>query len=136
MNPPAPLAEAANVGGGITLRQVWADPGSDSLGSVSSDGRYLSFTDWDTGDLAVRDLTTGENRRLTNKGTWSDNRSYAEFSVIAPNGEQVVYAWFNDDDRLYELRIIETRGEVANNKPRVLYRHEEAVWFYAFRLAS
>src|SRR5712671_1288619 len=53
---------------GIVTRQVWADA-IDNEGAPSPDGRYLSFVDWSTGDLAIRDLSTGANRRLTNKGT-------------------------------------------------------------------
>jgi tetratricopeptide (TPR) repeat protein len=52
------------------LRQVWAGPLVDIMGAVSPDGRYLSFVDWISGDLAIRDLNSGTNRRLTNKGSW------------------------------------------------------------------
>ncbi len=34
----------------------------DLFGAVSPDGRFLTYTDWRTGDLAVRDLKTGEDR--------------------------------------------------------------------------
>ena len=44
-------------------------------GAVSLDGRYLSFTDWSTGDLAVKDLESGQRRQLT------DGRDRAFFSV-------------------------------------------------------
>ena len=44
---------------GMTVRKVWADAMTDADGEISPDGRYLSFVDWETGDLAVRDLTTG-----------------------------------------------------------------------------
>ena len=58
MNPPGPLAEAANVGDGISTKQVWSAPGRYPLrGSVSPDGRY--FFDGFHGpgrDLVVRDL--------------------------------------------------------------------------------
>ena len=44
----------------MNVRQVWATPDSDNSGGPSPDGRYLSFTDWTTGDVSVRDLVTGE----------------------------------------------------------------------------
>ena len=50
------------------LRRIWDGFEVDTTGAVSPDGRYLSFVDWKTGDLAVRDLAAGTNRRLTNKG--------------------------------------------------------------------
>jgi len=62
-----PIARAGSPGemAGIELRQVWAGKGADDRGAPSPDGRHLIFVDWDTGDLAVRDLGTGESRRLT-----------------------------------------------------------------------
>ncbi len=112
---------------GLTARQAWAGPDVDVLGSVSSDGRYLSYVDWDTGDLAIRELRTRENRRLTRKGSWNDSPEYAEFSAISPDGRQIAYAWFNKD-LFYELRLIERNG----GQPRVLYRNEEVRWLQPF----
>src|SRR5207302_8522040 len=65
-----------------TMRPAWAVRASvDMSGSISLDGRLLSFTDWDTGDLAIRDLAAGTNRRLTAKGSWTDSPEHAEDSV-------------------------------------------------------
>src|SRR4051812_2215308 len=36
---------------GIVTRQMWTGPKVDVYGTVSPDGRSLSFTDWETGDL-------------------------------------------------------------------------------------
>ena len=105
---------------GVVVRQVWAGPGVDAYGAPSSDGRYLTFVDWSTGDLAIRDMAAGENRRLTNKGSWSESAENAQFSVLSPDGEQVAYAWFNED-LLYDLRLVGIDG----SKPRVLYRDDE-----------
>ncbi len=35
---------------GIVVRQVWTGPNVDTLGSVSLDGRYLSYVHWETGN--------------------------------------------------------------------------------------
>jgi len=37
----------------VITRQVWTGPNVDAYGTVSPDGRVLSYTDWDTGDLAL-----------------------------------------------------------------------------------
>jgi Tol biopolymer transport system component len=105
---------------GITLRKVWVCPYGSGLidGSPSPDGRHLSFTDWETGDVAVRDLVTGQNRRLTSKGTWKDSDEYAEASVISGDGRQVAFAWFNKE-KYYELRVIGMDG----SNPRVVLRN-------------
>ena len=125
MQPPGPLVRASEASGVESVRQIWADAKTDTSGRVSADGRYLSFTDWDTGDLALRDLETGENRLLTDKGSWSDDGNYADWNVLSPAGEQVAYAWFNKDRGFYELRIIETAGGDTAAEPRVLYAHED-----------
>ena len=125
MRPPEPLVRASEASGVESVRQIWADAKTETSGRVSADGRHLSFTDWDTGDLALRDLETGENRLLTNKGSWSDDGSYADWNVLSPAGEQVAYAWFNKDRGFYELRLIETAAGDTAAEPRVLYAHED-----------
>jgi Tol biopolymer transport system component len=119
-----PLPTQANAADGpeVVAKRVWAGAGVDNMGSPSRDGKLLSFVDWSTGDLAVRDLEKNVSRRLTNKGTWANNSQYAEFSLISPDAQQVAYAWFND--KFYELRIIGMDGagqRVLASNPEVYY---------------
>jgi Tol biopolymer transport system component len=100
----------------FSIRKVWDGPGTDLMGGPSPDGKYLSFVDWNTGDLAVRDLGSGKNRRLTDKGTWMESNEFALYSKWSPDGRKLVYNWINKDECL-ELRIV----ELDNPKPRVLY---------------
>lgn len=108
-------------------RQAWPGSEVDAMGGPSSDGRYLSFTDWETGDLAVRDLREGTSRRLTsNAPDWVVSDS-AEFSIFSPDGRQVAYTWWVGEPAAYELRVISTAtGEVA--KPRVVHRSKETLY--------
>jgi Tol biopolymer transport system component len=105
---------------GIVTRQVWAGPEADTMGSPSPDGRLLSFVDWNTGDLAIRDLTTGKSRRLTNKGPWFQSYEYAYGSRVSPDGKYIVYTWDRYPSPL-ELRLVGTDGTGA----RVLYSNPE-----------
>jgi Tol biopolymer transport system component len=108
-------------------RQSWSGSEVDAMGAPSSDGRYLSFTDWETGDLAVRDLRAGTNRRLTNTGGWAVSSGSAEFSIFSPDGRQVAYAWFVNEPAAYELRVISTAtGGLAT--PRVVHRSAETLY--------
>ncbi|MFH2074575.1 MAG: hypothetical protein ABIJ57_04390 [Pseudomonadota bacterium] len=113
----AALARAAGASGSSTLvvRRVWAGSKVDTMGRVSPDGRFVSFTDWDTGDLAIHDLATGQDRRITDKGTWAASLEFAEFSVPSPDCKYVAYNWYNSSSS-YDLRVIGLDG----SKPRVL----------------
>src|SRR5262245_21906432 len=99
------------------VRRIWEGNQDVPSGSPSPDGALLSFVDLETGDLAVRELDSGKSRRLTDKGPWSKSNEFAEFSVISPDGKQVVYTWFNKENAI-ELRLIGIDGSNA----RVLYR--------------
>lgn len=102
------------------LRQVWAGPGTDTSGNISPDGRYLTFVDWDTGDLAVRDLTAGTNRRLTNKGTWEQSPDeMALASKWSRDGRRIVYQWQNKDG-IVELRVF----DLEDSSIRTIHRRK------------
>lgn len=96
------------------LRLVWEGPEVELMGSPSPDGRYICYTDWDTGDLAIHDFSTGEKRRLTGQIAWDG--SWVENSRWSPDGKLIAYTW--DTGVTAELRIIGLDG----SKPRVLLR--------------
>ena len=56
----------------MTNKKIWEDTDTVLEGAPSPDGRYLSYTDWETGDLAIYEFATGKKRRLTNKGSWDE----------------------------------------------------------------
>ena len=108
----------------LAVRQVWSGPDVDIEGAPSPDGRYLSYTDWETGDLAIYEIATGKKQSLTNEGSINPAAAqFAYFSKWSANSKQIVYDWFNEKS-FVELRIIGIDG----SKPRVLYRNEEVVW--------
>ena len=100
----------------IAIRQVWAGKGVDQLGSVSADGEHLTFVDWETGNLAIRNLKTGENKPLTTEGSWKEPRQYALFSLISPDATQVVCMWYNAEGNT-DLRLI----KIGNPSPVILF---------------
>src|SRR5207248_3821020 len=77
----------------VSVRRVWTGQGANLFGGPSRDGRWLSFVDTESGDLAIRDLASGEKRRLTSN---AGSRQFAYFSAISPDGSLVAYAWFNE----------------------------------------
>lgn len=121
------ITDAGVLASSMAVRRVWAGHDVDPEGTPSPDGRYLSFVDWDTGDLALRDLAAGTNRRLTNKGSWWDSEEYALLSAISSDGKYVAYSWFNKD-LAYDLRVIPLNGEPSASRPRVLYSNPEVYY--------
>ena len=114
--PPAGAPPAAH--GARPVASLGPDVGLGTA-SVSLDGRRLTHTDWATGDLAVRDLETGQTRRLTHKPPLSEVVEFAEsFARIVGAGERehVLYVW---DRNGYELRSIAMRGSAS---PTSVYR--------------
>ena len=114
----------------FNIRKAWAGPWADTTGAPSPDGRYLSFVDWMTGDLAVRDLATSKNRRLTDKGSWVESSEFALFSKWSPDGKKIVYNWLNKEE-LFDLRIV----GLDNPKPRILYSEKEMGYVQPFEWA-
>jgi Tol biopolymer transport system component len=113
----------------FATRKVWTLPDMGNVeGAPSPDGRYLSFVDWDTGDLALRDLETGTNRRLTDKGPWEKSEEFALFSRWSPDGKQIAYDWIVGADKGMDLRVIGSEG----GKARILGHFENDEWIQTF----
>jgi Tol biopolymer transport system component len=93
------------------VRQVWAGKDVDNEGSLSPDGRWLTYAHWETGDLGVRDLVNGTNKLLTNTGGWiKSGGDFAEDSRFSPDGKKIAYNWFTEKGDGYELRLMNSDG--------------------------
>jgi Tol biopolymer transport system component len=111
----ARLAALAGAGGAtgsstLSVRRVWAN--ADVTGKVSADGRFLSFTDWKSENVAIRDLATGQTRLLTDKGDLG-GRGWAEPSMPSPDGKNVAFTWNSGGSSLCVVGL-------DGSKPRVL----------------
>jgi Tol biopolymer transport system component len=98
---------------GMASRQLWASTNGDVdfwRGGLSPDGRYVSFVDWSNGDLVLRDLRAGTDRRLTDNPppgqTWV---GFADNSAISRDGRSIAYAWRQIDaaGRHWSVRVLE-----------------------------
>ncbi len=108
---------------GISFRKLWSlDANAERTGAISADGRFFSFVDWKTGaNLFIRDLTTGESRRLTKDGDGGYSK-WAGSSRFSFDGKQIAYAWGTDSTyETYELRVIAVDG----SEPRVIYHNDD-----------
>lgn len=101
----------------MVVRRVWGGPDVDLFGGVSPDGHRMTFVDWSTGNLAVRELATGGVRLLTDDAAGEPYET-AEGSSVSPDGRWVVYRWYRAE-AFSELRIVGVDGSGR----RVLYRN-------------
>jgi Tol biopolymer transport system component len=112
----------------FSTRRVWSGPEVEIEGAVSPDGRLLTFVDMETGDLAVRDLASGTNRRLTHideQQPWSE---FAMFSKWSRDGRRIAYQWYCADDIL-ELRVL----DLEDSSVRTIHRNKSPYdWAQAF----
>jgi Tol biopolymer transport system component len=101
----------------LVARRVWF-PAADAnfWGGPSPDGRYLSYTHFGKGNLAIHDLRTGESRLLTSNASLPESNEFALNSAFAPDGKRIAYAWENLQG-FHELRTIGVDGSAR----RVLY---------------
>jgi Tol biopolymer transport system component len=103
---------------GIVLRELGGGGMPPEHGVPSPRGRYLALTDWVTGDIAIRDVTTGESRNLTTTGTWESAMQFGMDPAFSPDGEYVAYEWHHPDSKsYYDVRIVPVDGSGA---PRVV----------------
>ena len=103
---------------GIVVRRVWAGAADPHfMGAPSPNGKYLTYVDWETGDLAVHELATGKNRRLTNEG-WEKGRH--TYSIFSPDSKYVACRWRGRDSG--GLRIIGLDGS-----ERRFIKHPEGI---------
>ncbi|NIS66410.1 MAG: hypothetical protein GTO05_14875, partial [Gemmatimonadales bacterium] len=83
--PPAGVALGDAEPSGLVLRRLQADPGFVD-GSPTPDGRGFAYVDYETGDVALWDLPTGEHRRLTHEGSWAPPEQFAINVSVSPDG--------------------------------------------------
>jgi len=91
--------------GEFAVRKIGIGP-ETGYGEISPDCRYISYVDWNTGDLALQDLTTGKKHYLTHKGcSWDKSSAMACNSRWSPDGKYIAYDWWTWDKKPYFVGI-------------------------------
>ena len=95
----------------MMVRKVLPDTDIDPLGTPSPDGRYISYTDWESGgNLAIFDLKTGERRCLT---AHESEDAAVYYSSWSPDGKKIAYYWW--DDSSSNINIVELNDAESRN---------------------
>ncbi len=96
-------------------------------GTPSPDGRYLTGMDRDTGDLKLRDLSTGETRFLTHARGFETDQGWAFISLTAPDSSRVAYSW-ETVEAIWDLRVVDIDG----GNERVLLHPEKGEYLHLY----
>jgi Tol biopolymer transport system component len=116
---------------GLTFRVVTTGNDADSGAWITRDGRFLARPDWDTGDLAIRDLVLSKPVRMMAKaGDWDNGEekdAEVDEAMLSPDLKSIVYVWLPPgNDTNYQLRIM---PNAVGGKPRILVDSPEYDYF-------
>ena len=76
--------------GGLVARRVLTD--ASGVGEVlTADGKYISDIDRDTGDVVQFEVASGQTRRITNRGPWTQSDKFHDYHVFSRDGKQIAY---------------------------------------------
>ena len=97
----------------LTLQKVLSGQTTIMWGAVSPSGRFLTYSDPETLNLAIRELSTGKTSVLT-KDAAENPLQFNMGSVVSPDNKQIAYAWYNNN---HEIRLT----DIDNPQTKVLY---------------
>jgi Tol biopolymer transport system component len=106
--------------GELVTRRVLADA-SGVYGALTPDGKYISHIDWKTGDVVQLEVASGQTRRITNRGPWSEtDMGKGHHLLFSRDGKQIAYNSYPKDGD-YQLLIRNRDGSGL----RTLYSEKE-----------
>ena len=123
----AKVTQPRRAAGELTIRRLDTTP--EWVDAISEDGSKVVFTDWDTGNIVVRELASGRTFPISSQAPGPDG-TYSEFGqlpVLSRDGRQVAYTWCTivQSDCVGYLRIGRAEeGQTASG--RLLYGRD--VW--------
>jgi Tol biopolymer transport system component len=106
------------------IRRVWSGPGAHYEVSPSPDGRFVS--EGDGVDIVVRDLETGETRRVTRNP--APDQSYAYYPRVSRDGKRIAYTFYNGERGLFELRVVDWNGSEPRSLQDIDWEIEAHAW--------
>jgi Tol biopolymer transport system component len=99
----------------VPLRRIWADTLTDLSGAVSRDGRFLTFINWSSYDIELRDLVSGEMNPLT--ANLRGSAAMPLSTAFSPDGNEVAFT-VGGSDSVSIVQVVRLHGGAA----RTVYR--------------
>ena len=109
----------------VSMRQIWV-AGKDMPICISPDGRYVVFGIYDSGNLWLRDLQSGEQRQITRDGSRAEGMIASTSAAISQDGNWIAYNWWNKSYR--ELRLSALDG----SSMQVLHNGQDGRSMYTY----
>jgi Tol biopolymer transport system component len=78
----------------VVMRRIWV-AGKDLPICISPDGQYVVYRVYDSGNLWLRDLQSGEQRQITREGSRVESTLASTSAAISPDGKWIAYSWWN-----------------------------------------
>jgi len=91
----------------VAMRRIWAS-GKDWPFGFSPDGKYVIYTAKEDNDIWLRDLQSGEKKRITHEGPTVEWMGSTGIAAISPDGKLIAVSWWNKS--YGELRISNLDG--------------------------
>jgi Tol biopolymer transport system component len=113
------MGGASRPAGTLTAQLLWKEITIDASSTITSDGHWLIMREPFSGDVAIRDMSSGQVKRfMVKSGTLSDSPGTSNFPILSPDLKQVAYEWVEGSpSNHYEVRVM---ANAAGSKSRVL----------------
>ena len=107
----------------LLIRKALANTKIEPLGTVSPDGRYISFVDWWTNsNLSIIDLKTKERKCISD---FKNEGEQAYYSIWSPDGKWLAFFWWEMGDKdFYNISVIDVTG----NNSKKLFTSDKVSW--------
>jgi Tol biopolymer transport system component len=101
-------------------RAVFTGPNVNGFGTVTSDGRFMTYLDGETEQVTLRDLRNGTDRPLTSGTRAGIARDANPLTAISRDGRQVAFEWATPNSGEIELRLANLEGTGVPESRRLL----------------